>query len=74
VKDLNLARVARTGAGAANREEERLRNGWLAESPTIAESTHGNAWMREVLRADATTKPTQNPVITKTGLNILRYI
>jgi hypothetical protein len=30
--------------------------------------------MGEVLRANATTKPTKNPVITKTGLDILRYI
>ena len=27
-----------------------------------------------VLRALAVTKPTKNPVITKTGLDILRYI
>ena len=42
--------------------------------PPPDESTHANAWIGESTRARRRTQPTKSPVITQTGLDILRYI
>ena len=79
---VELARLAagrvRNGRGAlAPSPRARLTNG-LGRLSTVDrrtdESARLDAWIKEPTRADTTAKPTKNPVITKTGLDTLRYI